>query len=283
MTLDEFINILHNPAEITDIQAKELDNIVEEFPFFQAARALQLKLMHQQGNYQYNKALKRAAVHITDRSVLYDFIHKSQLNKRILPPIQTQTKIVLKEEMLKKHLINQNILNIKSNQPELAIKPHNKTENYHSQRENPLLIKKNTTPPIEKEEEKSHSFSQWFANLSEITNSPTVPEAQRQKENSTTSEKYKIIDRFLEANPKIEPNKIDYTNLNPNQPNINLAEQVRTSQYDLMTETLANIYVKQKKYEQAIEAYEILILKNPEKSSYFAQQINNIKILQQNN
>jgi hypothetical protein len=50
-----------------------------------------------------------------------------------------------------------------------------------------------------------------------------------------------------------------------------------------MTETLARVYLEQKKYQKAIQAYEILILKYPEKSAFFAQYITDIKILQQNN
>jgi len=50
-----------------------------------------------------------------------------------------------------------------------------------------------------------------------------------------------------------------------------------------MTETLARIYLEQKKYKKAIQAYEILILKYPEKSIFFANRIKDIKDLQQNN
>ena len=44
-----------------------------------------------------------------------------------------------------------------------------------------------------------------------------------------------------------------------------------------MTETLAKIYVKQGKYEDALKAYKILCLKYPEKISLFANQIDFIK------
>ncbi len=50
-----------------------------------------------------------------------------------------------------------------------------------------------------------------------------------------------------------------------------------------MTETLARVYMEQKKYAKAIQAYEILILKYPEKSVFFADRISEIKDLQQNN
>jgi len=49
-----------------------------------------------------------------------------------------------------------------------------------------------------------------------------------------------------------------------------------------MTETLAKVYLEQKKYENAIQAYRILSLKYPEKSGFFADQIKRIQILQKN-
>ncbi|MEH0007192.1 MAG: hypothetical protein V6Z82_00520 [Flavobacteriales bacterium] len=48
---------------------------------------------------------------------------------------------------------------------------------------------------------------------------------------------------------------------------------------DLMTETLARLYIEQKKYGQALRAYKILGLKYPEKSGYFADQIRSVKKL----
>ena len=46
-----------------------------------------------------------------------------------------------------------------------------------------------------------------------------------------------------------------------------------------MTETLAKVFVKQKKYRKAIEAYHILGLKYPEKNGLFADQIKKIQML----
>ena len=50
---------------------------------------------------------------------------------------------------------------------------------------------------------------------------------------------------------------------------------------ELMTESLAKILLRQKKYKKAIKAYKILSLKYPEKNVFFAGQIQKIKKLQQ--
>ena len=73
MTVKEFIEIIRHPYTISDAQVAELDEIVQEYPYFQVARVLQLKILHSEGNYRYNKALKLAAIHVTDRTVLFDF------------------------------------------------------------------------------------------------------------------------------------------------------------------------------------------------------------------
>ena len=49
---------------------------------------------------------------------------------------------------------------------------------------------------------------------------------------------------------------------------------------ELMTETLAKVFVKQKKIKNALQAYQILSLKNKKKNSFFADQIKEIKRLQ---
>ncbi len=50
-----------------------------------------------------------------------------------------------------------------------------------------------------------------------------------------------------------------------------------------MTETLAKVYLEQKKYKKALQAFKILSLKYPEKSGFFADQIRAVKKLQKEN
>ena len=46
-----------------------------------------------------------------------------------------------------------------------------------------------------------------------------------------------------------------------------------------MTETLAKIYTEQKLYTKAIQAYEILSKKHPEKEQYFMEKVQEVKAL----
>lgn len=74
MTPTEFSQIVAKPNAINERQTNALEKIVDEFPFFQAARALRLKGLYNEHSFRYNYALKVTAAYTTDRSVLFDFI-----------------------------------------------------------------------------------------------------------------------------------------------------------------------------------------------------------------
>ena len=74
MNTNDYINLLNNSKTINDKQTLVLETIVNEFPFYQSARALYLKGLYNQESFRYNYELKKTAAHTTDRSVLFDFI-----------------------------------------------------------------------------------------------------------------------------------------------------------------------------------------------------------------
>jgi len=65
--------------------------------------------------------------------------------------------------------------------------------------------------------------------------------------------------------------------LNLSNLKVSSRSQKKITREDYMTETLAKVYVKQEKYNEAMKAYKILSLKYPEKISLFANQIKDLK------
>lgn len=90
-----------------------------------------------------------------------------------------------------------------------------------------------------------------------------------------------LIDKFLKSGNKSI--KLKPANGETTENDKNPEEKSATESDDLITETLAAIYLRQKKYEKAQKAYEKLSLKYPEKSIYFASQIKEIEKLKNNN
>jgi len=149
--------------------------------------------------------------------------------------------------------------------------------------------------PLDFSVNEKHSFQEWLQlarpepidrtneGPKEIATESTKSETKVENivENEMIDEekkkKLEIINKFIETNPKIPPIK-----QTPIIPAIQPDSYKEDNSY-LMTETLARVYLEQKKYTKAIQAYQILILKYPEKISFFADRISDIKILQQNN
>ena len=273
MNLTDYTFLLNKPEAINERHAETLDNVLSAFPYFQSARVLKLKHLYNQDSFNYNYALKISAAYTTDRSVLFDFITSDSfvsvqkgLYEKKLEELMNMNVVGIEEVIadykpLPIDPLEQSILT--------SIKEASPTEGQKA--EEKLAIGK----PLEFSKDEKHSFQEWLqlSRLKPIIREETTKiispsEAEKQK-------KLELIDKFIENNPKITP--ISKDAISP------VIEPIAEETSYLMTETLARVYLEQKKYSKAIQAYEILILKYPEKSSFFANRISDIKILQQNN
>ncbi|MBN2611717.1 MAG: hypothetical protein JXB00_09190 [Bacteroidales bacterium] len=115
------------------------------------------------------------------------------------------------------------------------------------------------------------SFAEWLISLEDESDDiPTVSsETGKQKEKKISNSD--LIEKFITSEPKRIVPKITDEKIR------DISGHSVVEHEGFITDTLAKIYVKQGYYTKAIFAYEKLILKFPEKSSYFAAQIEEIK------
>ena len=319
MITSDFTYLLCQPLGINSDKAQELELMLKEFPYFQPARALYLKALFNQKNFKYNTELKISAVYTTDRSILFNFITSkifksistNDLNKiEALKEIFVSNYTVLSKQNIKTNIATSSLeesiiksiiqadktsfqpvenytidlLTIETNTKIQDTLPHNTdNNNRHQSSEN------QSKKVVEFNPEEAHSFTQWL----KLTKMQPIDRSDEDFDETNTQEqvtnkfpsvlnssvkenKFKLIDKFIENNPKIVAVK------NSTIAPVNIEKSTEEKSY-LMTETLAKIYLEQKKYHKAIQAYEILILKYPEKSSLFAERIKEIKKNQNNN
>ena len=212
MNKKNFIKILQQPEKLSKKELLFLQEISDEFPYFQPSRAIYLKSLADSEDIKFKNYLKSTAIYTRDRKILFDFIKN----------IQNQNdKVFFNKNEITSALVENKI----SNSIEIS---------------------------------EQNSFVDWLklSNLKPI---------DRSKETQA-------VDKFISKKPKIriEANETQ----SHNDKNDDLANQS-----GFMTETLAKLYLNQKNYEKAIQSYKILILKFPEKNSYFADQIKKIKKL----
>ena len=105
-----------------------------------------------------------------------------------------------------------------------------------------------------------------------VTEPEILPEADVKSLNKKSQAD--LIDKFISTSPRIEP-KMEKSD----HPVEDLSQQHTEPKDGFITETLARIYVNQGYYSKAIDIYEKLCLKFPEKSGYFATQIDKIKAI----
>jgi len=290
MNVTDYTYLINKPDAINEKQTDALGKVLDEFPFFQSARALRLKGLYNQDSFRYNYDLKITAAHTTDRSVLFDFItsdtftaiHKNLYHEKVAEIhdiLVVGSEVVFSEEKIipKINPLEQSILtSIKEASPiaeqEIMIQ---KEESIVEITEDKLAIGK----PLDFSKEEKHSFQEWLqlSKIQPIEREDTLLSDEKFSEIDLEKKKQMaLIDKFIETSPKIPPVKQDAL------PKMVFEPSKEDKSY-LMTETLARVYLEQKKYPKAIQAYEILILKYPEKITFFADRISDIKILQQNN
>ena len=143
-----------------------------------------------------------------------------------------------------------------------------KTRKEHAQIFQPYVSAKQ--PSSNQQGELQHQFVEHIFHLQTPFN--IADEAKKGPINLQRKPKgIEIIDSFIKNDPQIKAPKAEQINTE------NKAKKSAEDNYDLVSETLAAIYIEQMLYHKAIDTYEKLSLKFPEKSRYFADLIQSLE------
>ena len=223
----------------------EVNEIISIFPYFQSAHLLLLKGLQDNSDVKFGNQLRYSSIYIADREVLYRFLQTPAGPDREIHEIPEEPVVASTDEPSVSDTEQTVIESAKNSLPGPAI---------HVSEYSNLL-------ELETENEQAGS-----ANGSSAAN-----DSAAQDESDAKKLQSDLIDKFIITNPRIEPNR--------EKKDVPVEDRATPEPGEgvFVTETLAKIYVSQGYYSKAIDIFEKLSLKYPEKSSYFATQIEKVK------
>lgn len=250
----EITELINHPEFMDRDSLYELRSTLALYPYFQTARLLMLQNLYLLHDPSFDEELRRAALYITDRKVIFELIEAAHYKLNVQ---QSAAKTDNEEEKESRtiSLIDTFLDSIpkeeeeeKNNKPKRKPTPADAAIDYVS-----YLIQSESEKPSEKD---------------------TKEEAPQMKGQS-------LIDDFikndtgkitLNENPEYLPQISDSDN-----------EGGKDGEETYFTETLAKIYIKQGRYSKALEIIRQLSLEFPKKNAYFADQIRFLEKLIINN
>lgn len=245
MERETFTYLVSNPTGLTARDVAYLERLVEQHPFCSLAYTLLAKGHADTGNELATTTLHKAAAYALSRNAL-----RKLLSGEFPAPRAPFSSV---RDLLEGRL------------------PERKAARGEPVEEAPK-------PPTE---QPLKGFGLDYSDVlinEEVNKNPVVEEEKRGEVVARLQqEQLDIIDRFIAAEPRIGP--LRATPGKPDEEPEDLLQKRQPSGEggSLVTESFAKILTKQGKLEQAIGIYEKLSLKNPGKSAYFAQKIDELK------
>lgn len=255
----EIAHLIAHPECLDRSTLYELRELVAINPYFHAARVLFLQNLFLLHDPSFDEELRRAALLIPDRSVLFDIVEGRNYEIR---PVKSEEP---------------------ADEPEL-ISDGDRTASLidtflrKSVPQTPTLSarRRSTADP-------STDYMAYLMQMEDTENETKVlPDAQQQATKAENDRTTSLIDEFMDNHPDkiVLPDTPEHPDDSDALPESDAEMQTDES---FFTETLAKIYIKQGHYDRALDIISRINLNNPKKSIYFADQIRFLKKLSINN
>jgi hypothetical protein len=305
MNKAEFIRFTQEPSEITNLSLADMKIILDQYPYFQTAHMLYSAYLSNTKDILLDEQLKISAAHVNDRSMLYWLLYAQQQEKTVkqavpnskIAGISENDKEANSEVKTEKQIISVPIIEEKTTVEEIIVSTAESIINEEkvepkefTQLPKEQTIVEDSEPKISRTEDPNSESQKGSINYDQtepyLLNliSKTVASYKIYTPQKTESvpeikpitvlpkKDFTLIDKFIQEEPKLSNPKRDF--FNP----VNMAENSSVDNEEIVSETLAKIYFSQGLYEKSLKIYKKLRLDYPEKSSYFAAQIENLEI-----
>jgi hypothetical protein len=275
MNRQQFINYIKSPEQLNEESLPQLENLVKEYPYFQTAETLLAMNLLLKGNFKFNDQLRLASAYAADRKLLKHQLNTIQKSKepetRIeSPPHEKEYAVPEKKDHSSDTKSLADLINQLKTEVDLyMIQAPDQKSNKQIAKLHQIAVKLEKL--IEPDEKKS-----TVVEKKKEAKQPAPPDYNLEHLEEISLKKPKqianaeLIDKFIKEEPRIVPKP---TFFDP----VDSAKQSILDNESVVSETLAEIYYKQGNLSKAIKIYKKLSLVNPQKSSYFAAQIEKIQ------
>lgn len=239
--MENLTELIAHPERLDKETLCGLQTLVEEYPYYQAARRMLLQNLFVLHDPRFGDELRQAALFVPDRRVLFDEIegHRYKLAQNVPHPAAASADS--REERDRTESLIDDFLNTTPEGP---------------------------APAPQRKLTAADATTDYAAFLYQLDDAEPEETHEEKAPGDRSSE---LIDDFIEH----KPDRIQLKDNPELAPEVPLAQDgpEETTDEGFLTLTLAKIYIRQQRYEKALEIMQKVSANNPKKSSYFADQI----------
>lgn len=293
MDKERFSTLLQDPSKVTNADIKALNEYRKKYPYFQSLYVVVAKALREREHPKTDAFIKKAAIYSANRSHLKEIIEgdfvfalkekepKQEIPQKtvvetVAPPKVDEPKKAETEKEVKQEKQAESSKEVKT-EPKVKLE-EKKVEDKKEVKEAPTqkevkadkpVVIDNDLAEIEATKRRIEALLSGQLPDSELEKKPKKPLSEKKKN------QIEIIEKFIKNEPQLDrermaeaEGKVDIEDL---------ADKSLLKEEDFETETLAKLMAKQGKVKKAEDIYKKLRLKFPEKSAYFATQIEKLK------
>ncbi len=227
--------LIKHPEAMNKETLYDLRSLTARYPYYQTARLLMLQNLYLLHESSFDDELRRAAIYITDRKVLFNLVEASHYQLRANRDNDT-ANVAEGDRTLS--LIDQFLSNVPDQE--------------HGRKERG----RRPTAADATVDYAAYLLEQDSTEDNQTTGATPEMRGQNLIDNFIEKDEQRIQ---LQEEPEYVPQLTD--------------ESAKSGEESYFTETLARIYIKQGRYSKALEIIKRLNLNYPKKSVYFADQI----------